>query len=281
MEEILINVGVSGQPVNQLSQDVDKFGTQIDQTTQSMTQMGQATQQTEQRQESLRSQIRRGREELAQMTKGTADYAAKLAEVASKQAIFNRINKELKASQTTIGQTMTNVNNVVGGLAGGFSVATGVISLFGIENENAMKSLIKMQALMSITSGLSSLNTAIRSWEGLTAVFGSLFKSSKDVVTSIESVATANTVATSTSNANIASNNQQAASNIGLTTSEANLATQQIITAGTTIGQVSAQQSLINLTALQTELNAAELLSVELLSAATFNDIQFTSESVI
>lgn len=194
-EELLINVGIGGDNVNKLSQDVEKFGTTVEQTAQGMQKLGNESQQANQKQESLRTQIRKGREELALMTRGTDEYNAKLSEVSGKLAKFNLINKELKASQATLAQTMTNLNNVVGGITGGFSVATGVMNLFGVENEATMKNLVKMQALLSITSGLASLNTAMRSFSGLKAVFGDLFKSTKTASDAVSELNMANNTA--------------------------------------------------------------------------------------
>lgn len=43
--------------------------------------------------------------------------------------------------------------------AGAFSVAQGAISLFGVENENLQKALIKLNAVMAISQGLQELQT--------------------------------------------------------------------------------------------------------------------------
>ena len=196
-EELIINVSVGGDAVPKLTKDVKDLTTAVGGASTAEQELGKNTKETEVKQESLRSQLRKGREELYQLTKGTTEYSNKLKEVAALQARQTAVSRELKASNATLGQTMTNVNSVVGGLAGGMSIATGTMSLFGIESDGALKALVKMQALMSITSGLSSLNKGMRAFDGLKNVFGDVFSSTKqmsDGIINATTVTEANTV---------------------------------------------------------------------------------------
>lgn len=290
-EELLINAGVGNNDIPKLTSDIDKLGTEINDTATSFNTLDKSIKAVDNSEESLRSQIRKGREELARMTKGTAEYAAKLREVADKQAIFNRISRELKASQATVGQTMANINSVVGGLAGGFSVATGVMTLFGIENEEAMKSLVKMQALMSITSGLASLNSALRAWDGLSDIFGNLFKSTKSitdattVLTTQQNVLTGSTVALT--DAELAKNSATmsgvSTTNLSTTSNTLNTASQEAVTLAVSKNMLAImEQELIKIEALaEDDIYTSNILVNSRLRAAGVNLETISAEEYV
>jgi hypothetical protein len=49
------------------------------------------------------------------------------------------------------GQIMGNITSTVGGVISGFQALTASMSLLGIENEEALETIKKLQALMALT----------------------------------------------------------------------------------------------------------------------------------
>ena len=49
------------------------------------------------------------------------------------------------------------VTNVIGGLASGFQAAQGAAALFGSENEDLQKTLLKVQSAMAFTEGIKGI----------------------------------------------------------------------------------------------------------------------------
>lgn len=113
---------------------------------------------------SFRTRLREVREALIDMEaagqRGTAAYtqmqneAARLTDaMADAQAQANILAHDQRGMQGVI--------SGLTGLAGGFSAATGVVSLFAGENEDLQKVMVKVQSLMAITIGLQQVQQAL------------------------------------------------------------------------------------------------------------------------
>lgn len=61
---------------------------------------------------------------------------------------------------------------VAEGIAGAFAVAQGAAALFGKENEDVEKAILKVQAALAITQGIESINNAIKASKGLAIALG-------------------------------------------------------------------------------------------------------------
>jgi hypothetical protein len=64
------------------------------------------------------------------------------------------------------------VGRLLEGIAGGFAVAQGAAALFGAENEDVEKAILKVQAALAITQGIESINNAIKASKGLAIALG-------------------------------------------------------------------------------------------------------------
>ena len=113
---------------------------------------------------SFRTRLREVREALIEMEaagqRGTSEYkrmqdeAARLTDaMADAQAQANILAHDQRGMQGVI--------SGLTGLAGGFSAATGVVSLFAGENEDLQKVMVKVQSLMAITIGLQQVQQAL------------------------------------------------------------------------------------------------------------------------
>lgn len=113
---------------------------------------------------SLRSQLREVREQLALMeANGQRGTEA-----------FKRLQQEAGRLTDAIGDAQTQarifshdnrgLQGLISGLsgaAGAFTAAQGAVALFGAENENLQKTMLKVQSLMSITMGLQQVMNTI------------------------------------------------------------------------------------------------------------------------
>lgn len=114
--------------------------------------------------ESIRTQLRKAKEELMQMAaagkRGTEEYAKQQQEVARLTAAMKSANK-----QATV---LANPNNMFAGvisgltlMTSGYQAVTGAMGLFAGENENLQRIMVKVQSLMSITMALQTAYTQL------------------------------------------------------------------------------------------------------------------------
>lgn len=141
--------------------------TALDQERDRLEQLRAASEQAAKSQESLRSRLRRCREELARMeaTQGpgvrqteafkqlqeeAGALADALADAQQQVAVFSDDNALITGALTGLS-----------GLAGAFSAAQGVMGLFGVENDKVQQAMLKVQSAIAITNGIQQVANAL------------------------------------------------------------------------------------------------------------------------
>lgn len=115
----------------------------------------------------LRKEIKELRNVLLSTEQGTEEYNKVLQQAAEKQHTLKEQTEELNASAMDFGQITGNIVKATGGLVAGLQAAKATMNLFGIENEDVIKSLEKMQNLMAITQALPSIDNGIKAFKRL------------------------------------------------------------------------------------------------------------------
>ena len=94
--------------------------------------------------------------ELSGLTPGTEKYIDTLKRLGAVKDEIGDLKDEINAfagADKKIGA----VTNVIGGLASGFQAAQGAAALFGSENEDLQKTLLKVQSAMAFTEGIKGI----------------------------------------------------------------------------------------------------------------------------
>lgn len=145
---------IVGGAVKDLTGDVNKFAKQTDQATKAI------VNQTKEGQ-NLKSRLKEIKAELSSMEAGAIAFDSKRFKELSKEAgnlqdSIGDVSQRVKvlASDT---QKIDALISTAQGIAGAFSVAEGAAALFGSENENVQKALLKVQASMAILNGLQGV----------------------------------------------------------------------------------------------------------------------------
>lgn len=113
----------------------------------------------------LREEIKRNTQALTEMKlrgeEGTAAYQSLLARTGELKDAMIDTRNEIKnmASDTS---TLDSVLSGASAAAGGFSVFTGSIELFGAKSENVEKAQKSLQATIAITTGIQSIQNAVQ-----------------------------------------------------------------------------------------------------------------------
>ncbi len=139
-----------GQAVEQLLQKIDEQRQKVEQNAEA--------------QVSFRTKLRLAREELINMEqaglRGTAAYDEMQQKVARLQDAYD----DAAAQARILANDQAAFQGIISGLsgiAGGFSAATGAISLFAGENEDLQKVMTKVQSVMAITIGLQQVSQTL------------------------------------------------------------------------------------------------------------------------
>jgi len=115
----------------------------------------------------LRTELKALKDQLLSTEQGTEEYNAAMKQAAEIQHTLKEQMEEVNASAMDFGQIAGNATKAVGGLVGGLQAAKATMSLFGVENEEVLKSLQKMQNLMAITQALPSIDNGIKAFKRL------------------------------------------------------------------------------------------------------------------
>ena len=126
----------------------------------------------------LRNELKELKNTLLSTEEGTEEYNAALTQAAEITHILKEQTEEINASAMDFGQIASNCTKTVGGMVAGFQAAKATLNLFGIENEDVIKSLQKMQSLMAITQALPSIDAGVKAFKrlslGIKAATGSV-----------------------------------------------------------------------------------------------------------
>ena len=157
-EELIYKVGVEGtNELNKLEQSVDKAGKSVGKTKLYMSE--------------LRTELRKARGDMIKYAEGTEEYNRALAKGSRITTQINDANSKMRAGVQDIGTTTRNVTGAMVGMAGGFQVVQSAMSLFGIENEETIKTVLKLQQTMAIVQGMARFAQGISNAQNLVASF--------------------------------------------------------------------------------------------------------------
>ena len=112
----------------------------------------------------LRNELKELRSTMLSTEKGTEEYNKALQQAAEIQHTLKEQMEEVNASAMDFGQIASNATKAVGGMVAGFQAAKATLNLFGIENEEVLKSLEKMQNLMALTQAFPAIDSGIKAF---------------------------------------------------------------------------------------------------------------------
>jgi hypothetical protein len=103
----------------------------------------------------LKKEFKDGQKELANLTQGTKEYVKQLEKLGGIKDDIGDLNQTIKAFNPE--GKIQAIGKVAGGLASGFAAAQGAAALFGTENKDLEKTLVKVQAAMAFSQGIQGL----------------------------------------------------------------------------------------------------------------------------
>lgn len=115
----------------------------------------------------LRSQLKQLKDTMLNCEKGTQEYNDALVQAANIMHDLKEQSEELNASAMDFGQITGNLINLTGGLVAGFQAARAAMNLMGVENENVIKAMAKMQQLMALTQAIPAIEKGVKAWKRL------------------------------------------------------------------------------------------------------------------
>ena len=104
---------------------------------------------------SLKQEFKDTQKELDGLTVGSEKYVKTLSKLGKIKDDIGDLNAEIKAFSPE--GKIQAFGTVVNGVASGFQAATGAAALFGGENKELEKTLVKLQAVMAFTEGIKGL----------------------------------------------------------------------------------------------------------------------------
>ena len=123
---------------------------------------------------SMRSGIRATREELAKMLLSGEANTDQLYEMAKAGGELSSSMGDASQAISVMASNTFPLDSMLQGVQSiteGFQVAEGAMALFGVENEDLQKTLVKLNALMAITSGLQQLQNSLQKTSALSLGF--------------------------------------------------------------------------------------------------------------
>ena len=125
----------------------------------------------------LRKELKDLKDQLLSTQQGTEEYNSVMVKAADIQHELKEQMEEINSSAMDFGQKLGNVTKTMTGISGAITAATGALSLFGIENDEAQKKITAtMTSLIGITEGLSKMDDGIKAFKRLTIAVNSSSK---------------------------------------------------------------------------------------------------------
>lgn len=123
----------------------------------------------------LRQEVAALTDEIENLEIGSSEYTDKVENLVKVQGDLNVATESMQGTTVNSIKVFDSLNQIAGGLAGGISAVSATFTLFGKDNENLQKTMVKLQAAIAIVQGISGLKglgegvlKAITSFKALT-----------------------------------------------------------------------------------------------------------------
>lgn len=115
----------------------------------------------------LRKQLKALKDEMANLEEGGDEFLEVANKAGTLKHQLDEINESVKGASADFGDMVGNITNVAAGLVGAFSAVQGALQAMGVENEAIEETIVRMQGLMAVVQGLSSIDDAIKAMDKL------------------------------------------------------------------------------------------------------------------
>lgn len=144
--------------------ELNKLQAEFDQVTASVKRQTEATDDNAEASDSLRTRLKALTQQIAEMKlageDGTEQFKALVIEAGNIKDAMGDAAAEIKNAGSDT-RTFDNLLGAAQAVAGGFAVAQGAAALFGDENEELQKTMVKVNAAIAITQGLQGISAAL------------------------------------------------------------------------------------------------------------------------
>lgn len=117
----------------------------------------------------LEKELQETTEQLKQVEVGSAAFNELQKKAAAAKGQIDRFNQTTDAMSKGFQGFGENLAKVTGSLTGGITAATAAMQLMGVENENVVAGIAKLQQLMAFSQGISSLKDLSQGFQGVSA----------------------------------------------------------------------------------------------------------------
>lgn len=124
----------------------------------------------------LRNELKSLKDTLVSTEQGTKEYAEAMQRAANIQHQLRDTMKEINNSAMDFGQITSNVSKTLTGVSAGFQAAQAAMNLFGVESEDIIKSMQRMQSIMALTQALPALDEARKAMGRLSSAIATATK---------------------------------------------------------------------------------------------------------
>lgn len=115
----------------------------------------------------LRDQLKEARAAMLSAEEGTDEYNDALMRAADASHELREQQERIKGAAADSGQIFKNVTSIVGGMVGAYQAAQAAMNLMGVENEDIMESMKKMQDLMALTQAFTPIKQGVDAFKDL------------------------------------------------------------------------------------------------------------------
>lgn len=116
---------------------------------------------------SLRQELMAVKNEMTNLEEGSDAFLKAANKAGELKHQIDEINQSVSGASTDFGDMLGSATTALNGIIGGFTAAQGALSLFGIENEDVIKSIKQLQSLMAVGQGIAQIDTGIKAMNKL------------------------------------------------------------------------------------------------------------------
>ncbi len=179
-------------------QEVDELRISIEAMNDQLKELGAFEDEAGNKTQSLRARLREAKEELVAMAEAGHAGTPAFEALKEKAGALDDQMRDLNATVKNVGSDTKNIDGLISlasGVAGGFAVAQGAAALFGDENEEIQKALLKVNAAMSILQGLQQVQNVLQKESAASLLFSTKARVAQTTAVTTETIAEAENIA--------------------------------------------------------------------------------------